>query len=380
MDGRILNKGARHSAAWIGLLVALGVGLVFVLRILAPFMSVILLAVVAAGMLFPVYRALVMWFGGRRHWAALVICLLLLVALLLPLFFTAREVSKEAIAFYEMSTTQITEQNLLGAIEQQQKLLDRINGLMAPVGVEFTAQDIYQQAATLGVRIGGIFYKGGVSLATGLLRFVLSFLVWVIVLYYLLIDGDRLREWFRHTLPLPANEQNTISRRFMDMASSLVIGNGIAATVQAMIGGAVFAILGLPGPALWGVVMWVFAFIPVIGISLVYIPVWIILMLLGETGKAFAMLIPLMITATIVEYWLKPMLVGRRAQLHTLLVFLSLLGGLEAFGAVGLLLGPLMMTAFLTVVSIYQEHYRPSLPTVHAGIKDPDPYLDPPPL
>ena len=111
-------------------------------------------------------------------------------------------------------------------------------------------------------------------------------------------------------------------------------------------------------PVMWAVVMWVLAFIPVIGISIVYIPAWLVLMLAGETGKAFGVLIPLMIVAMVVEYWLKPMLVGRRAQLHTLLVFMSLLGGFDAFGAVGLFLGPLMMTAFLTMVSIYSEHYR----------------------
>jgi predicted PurR-regulated permease PerM len=68
---------------------------------------------------------------------------------------------------------------------------------------------------------------------------------------------------------------------------------------------------------------------------------------------------PLLVVATVVEYWLKPLLVGRRAQMHTLLVFLSLIGGAAAFGAVGLLLGPLMMTAFLTLAGIYRERYRP---------------------
>ncbi len=72
-----------------------------------------------------------------------------------------------------------------------------------------------------------------------------------------------------------------------------------------------------------------------------------------------SLFVPLAVIATVVEYWLKPLLVGRRAQMHTLMVFLSLIGGVIVFGAVGLLLGPLMMTAFLTLVSIYRERYRP---------------------
>jgi predicted PurR-regulated permease PerM len=200
-----------------------------------------------------------------------------------------------------------------------------------------------------------------VSLATGLVRFVIGFLVWVIVLYYLFVDGPAIRAWFRDTVPLPADQQDHIRDRFMGMASSLVVGNGVAAIVQGLAGGLLFAALDLPAPVLWGVVMGILAFIPVVGISFVYLPAWALLVLAGQSGKAFALLIPLAVLATVVEYWMKPLLVGRRAHLHTLLVFFSLLGGFDAFGPIGLLLGPLMMTVFLTLVEIYRDSYRPAL-------------------
>jgi predicted PurR-regulated permease PerM len=351
-----------HRAAWAGLLIALALTLAVVLRLLAPFLGVILLGLVAAGLLEPLYRRLTTVLGGRRHLAAIVICLLLVVALLLPLFLIGREVSTEALTFYELSTTQLTSGTLLESMQDNQEQLDRLNRLLAPIGISLTPADLNDQLTAIGVRAGAFFYKQGVSLAKGLLRFVVGFLVWAIVVYFLLVDGNTLRGWFHETIPLPADEQDTLSGRFIDMSASLVIGNGVAATIQALIGAGLFAILGLPGPALWGVVMWILAFIPVIGISLVYIPAWAVLMLAGETGSAFAVLILLMLVATIVEYWLKPVLIGRRAQLHPLLVAMSMLGGFEAFGAVGIFLGPLMMTAFLTLVSIYREHYRPFLP------------------
>jgi predicted PurR-regulated permease PerM len=143
----------------------------------------------------------------------------------------------------------------------------------------------------------------------------------------------------------------------MEMASSLVIGNGVAAVIQGVLGGLVFSMLGLHGAVLWGVVMAILAFIPVVGISLIFVPFSLILLLAGETARAVWLFVPLALVATVVEYWLKPLLVGRRAQMHTLLVFLSLIGGAMVFGAVGLLLGPLMMTAFLTLAGIYRERY-----------------------
>lgn len=346
-------------ASWIGLLFALGVCLVVVLMVIAPFFSVILLAVVAAGLIRPSYRRLASAFKGRRHAAAATICLLLLAVLLVPLFLIAQQVSQEALGIYELSTTQLTEGRLRDMLEQRQDRIDQVNRLLEPVGVTLTVDRAYELLATLGVRVGGLFYKGGVSLAKHLVRFVFGFIFWILILYYLLVDGPAFRRWTEETLPLPVDEQRLVADRFTEMASSLVVGNGLAALIQGFAGGIAFSILGLQGAVLWGVVMAILAFIPVVGISLIFIPATVILLFAGQTARAVMLFVPLVVVATVVEYWLKPLLVGRRAQMHTLLVFLSLIGGAVAFGAVGLLLGPLMMTAFLTLAGIYRERYRP---------------------
>ena len=348
----------RQRAAWIGLFVAIGVCLVVVLLVLAPFSSVILLAVVAAGLIRPSYRRLVAALNGHRRTAAVLICVLLLVVLLVPLFLIAQEVSEEALGIYEMSTTQLTEGGLRDMLEQRQDLIDQVNRLLEPVGTTLTVDRVSDLLGTLGLRIGGFFYKQGVSLAGHLVRFVFGFIFWVVIVYYLLVDGRLLGKWIEDTLPLPVDEQRMVAGRFMDMASSLVVGNGAAAVIQGVAGAIAFSALGLHGAILWGVVMAILAFIPVVGISLIFIPFTIILLLAGETARAVMLFVPLAVVATVVEYWLKPLLVGRRAQMHTLLVFLSLIGGAMAFGAVGLLLGPLAMTAFLTLAGIYRERYR----------------------
>jgi predicted PurR-regulated permease PerM len=348
-------------AAWIGLLFALAVCVVVVLMVLAPFFSVILLAVVASGLIRPSYRRLVEALNGRKRAAGILICVILLMVLLVPLYLIAQEVSQEALGIYEMSTTQLTEGRLREMLEQRQDRIDQANRVLEPFGFTLTIDRVYDLLATLGVRIGGFFYKSGVSLAKGLVRFVFGFIFWVLILYYLLVDGRVFRTWIETTMPLPVDEQHLVAHRFMDMASSLVVGNGVAAVIQGIVGGITFFALGLHGAVLWGVVMAIFAFIPVVGISLVFVPFTIILLFAGETSRALMLFVPLAVVATVVEYWLKPLLVGRRAQMHTLLVFLSLIGGVVVFGPVGLLLGPLMMTLFLTLAWIYRERYRPFL-------------------
>jgi predicted PurR-regulated permease PerM len=358
-EGRIATEGVARKAVWAVFLIVLGVGLAFVLRVLAPFFAVILLALVASGLLYRRFVRLSRKLGGRPRLAAIILCLALVAAVLVPLTLTIQAVSVEAQSFYGITTTQLTEERVMQVLEKRQAALDRVNAFLTPLGVEVTAEDLYRSLAALGVRIGPFFYLQGVDLAKGLARLLLGFCFWVLILYYLLIDGEALQQWFFATLPLPDEQQVLLCRRFTDMAASLVVGNGLAGLIQGVCGGLVFALVGLPGPVLWGVVMAILAFIPVIGISLVYIPAAIILMLMGRFTEAFLILIPLAILATVVEYWLKPILVGRRAQMHTMLVFLALLGGFDAFGPVGLLLGPLMMTAFLTLATIYREHYLP---------------------
>ncbi len=350
-----------QKAAWIGLLFAIGVCLAVVLMVLAPFSSVILLAVVAAGLIRPSYRRLAGALNGHRRGAAALICVLLLVVLLVPLFLIAQRVSKEALGIYEISTTQLTEGGLRDMLEQRQDQIDQINRVLEPLGTTFTVDRVSDLLGTLGLRIGGFFYKQGVALAGHLVRFVFGFIFWVVIVYYLLVDGRVFGRWFEDTLPLPVDEQRLVAERFLEMASSLVVGNGVAAVIQGVAGAVAFWALGLNGAVLWGVVMALLAFIPVVGISLIFIPFTIILLFAGETARAVVLFVLLTIVAAVVEYWLKPLLVGRRAQMHTLLVFLSLIGGAVAFGAVGLLLGPLTMTAFLTLSEIYRERYRPFL-------------------
>lgn len=346
-------------AAWAAFLVGLALVMAVVARVLLPFFAVILLSFVTVGLLQRPFVRLTARMGGRRVVAAVVLCLLLVVAVVVPLVWTVVAVSNEAVGFYQMTVAQISQGQLLELLEERQPAFDEVNRVLAPLGVSLTADKAYRWMATQGVKLGAFFYSRGLALAGGLARLLVAFLLWVIIVYYLLMDGESLRAWLVAAVPVPEAQVNFLTGRFTDMAGSLVLGNGLAGVIQGLGGGVVFALLDLPAPAMWGVVMAILAFIPVIGISLVYIPGAVILVLAGDPTRAMLMLAPLMVLATVVEYWLKPMIVARRVHMHPLLVALSLLGGFEAFGPIGLLVGPLTMMVFLTLVDIFRRDYRP---------------------
>jgi predicted PurR-regulated permease PerM len=158
--------------------------------------------------------------------------------------------------------------------------------------------------------------------------------------------------------PLPDDQDRKLMDKFHAMASVVLVVNGISGLIQGFLGGAVFAIFGLGSPFLWGFIMAILAFFPIVGIAVVFVPASIYLFLKGRIAAGIFFIIFYLFVSSIVEYVVKPKLVGNKVRMHTLLVFLSILGGLKVFGILGIIYGPLVITAFLTLTDIYRASYE----------------------
>ena len=111
-------------------------------------------------------------------------------------------------------------------------------------------------------------------------------------------------------------------------------------------------------PDVLGPMMRTLAFLPILGIGAVFVPAAILLLLQGRIAAGIFFLIFYIILSSGIEYFFKPKLVGQRVRMHTLIVFLSIIGGLKLFGMLGIIYGPLVVTAFLTLAEIYQVSYQ----------------------
>jgi predicted PurR-regulated permease PerM len=191
-----------------------------------------------------------------------------------------------------------------------------------------------------------------------MLAFIVNFFLMLLVIYYLLIDGDRLITFIVDLSPLPDDQEQKLIKKFKDMAGAILVGNGLCGLIQGILGGAVFYFLGLKSPFLWGVIMGILAFLPIIGIGAVLVPTSIYLFLTGRAGAGIFLIIFYVLLSGGIEYIFKPKLVGHRVKMHTLLVFFSIIGGLKLFGILGIIYGPLVVTAFLTLTDIYHASYQ----------------------
>jgi predicted PurR-regulated permease PerM len=141
--------------------------------------------------------------------------------------------------------------------------------------------------------------------------------------------------------------------RIGDTVFAVIYGTGVGAVAQGLLGGMMFWFLGLPAPLLWGVMMALLSLMPVLGAFVIWIPAAVFLALAGSWGKAVVLAVWGVTVIGTIDNLLCPLLVGNRLKRHTVLVFISIVGGLIVFGVSGLILGPVVITTTTGMLEIW---------------------------
>jgi predicted PurR-regulated permease PerM len=326
--------------------------------ILWPFWQFLLLSFLLSGIFRPVYQQLNRWVPSWT--ASLLTCTLITLIVFLPLIVCISEFLSEAIHLYRygrdtnvlLKLQQLVQDNIL--ITQAQAVLKGFGLNLGPI-------DVPAIVSGLSKTVGVFIYNQAAAWAANIVNFALQFCMLVMVSFFLLRDIDYLIDFLIRLSPLPKNQNKLLMEKFMEIAGSILIGNGLNGLLQGVLGGVFIALLGLKAPVFYGVVMGVLAFLPLFGIGLVLVPTAAILLLNGFFGQAAATLLFYLSVTFSVKYLIQPRLFRSRVKMHTLLIFLSIIGGVSLFGILGVIYGPLIVTAFLTLAELYLHEYR-SLP------------------
>src|SRR5215210_6004192 len=156
-------------------------------------------------------------------------------------------------------------------------------------------------------------------------------------------------------MPLSDDKAREIIDRTGEVIGASVYGVLVIAVIQGVLGGLAFWVLGLPSPLLWGVVMIFLSMIPMLGAFIVWVPAAIYLGLTGHWGKALALALWGALVIGSVDNFLRPKLVGERTRLHELLIFFSVLGGLQVFGILGIVLGPVIVAITIALLDVLRQ-------------------------
>jgi predicted PurR-regulated permease PerM len=191
----------------------------------------------------------------------------------------------------------------------------------------------------------------------------------LLAFYFLLVDGRRLIEWLWNVSPLQAEQTEELLREFHSVATGSILGNVASAVLQGVLAGIGFAIFGIPHAAFFGLLVGMASFVPVIGTALVWVPAVLLLVLNGQTGSAIGLGIWCAVGVVGVEHLAKPFILSATSggEMHTGLMFLALLGGLEVFGILGVILGPLIVSFFVSLMRMIERDAQAA--SLHEAVK-----------
>ncbi|MCS7032910.1 MAG: AI-2E family transporter [Phycisphaerae bacterium] len=338
----------RLSGNWVALLVFTGIALYLSWLIIAPFINVIVWAGVLAVVSYPMYCR---WRDRGRGPAlsAAITTLFVVLVILIPLLIVGGMLVRQL------------PQAISSAQDGLQRLLDPESWLFRFAGNyvdleqwtaqlrdrEWVAERVKAFSAMVAAKTPGI--------VGGLLNAVVQIFFVLFTLYYLLKDADRIVPAIRDALPLEPEQADAVFVRAREIISASLHGVLVIAAIQGALGGIMFWLLGIPSAVLWGVVMFLLSMIPMAGAALVWLPAAVYLLASGHPVKAVVLGAWGAGVIGMIDNLLRPKLVGERTRLHELVVFFSVLGGLQVFGVLGLVVGPVVVAIGLSLLEVFRR-------------------------
>ncbi|MDL1968231.1 MAG: AI-2E family transporter [Deltaproteobacteria bacterium] len=350
------NKTPRDIILWFFLAIFL-VSTFMIGWLFWPFISIIVLASVVTGIFNPVYKFIQVKNKINSPFASFLTCIIIFIVLFVPIVFFVGILSNEAYELYLTAKSAVLGKQIKSILESS-RVLESANNILSNFNIKLTGEEFNKAISELGKVVGLFLYEQASAIASNVFKLLINFFFMLLVIYFLFIDGNKIVSFIIGLSPLPKEQNEKLFQKFKDMAGAILIGNGLGGLIQGTLGGFVFMMFGLKSPFMWGVIMALLAFLPIIGIGVVFIPATVFLFLTGKVAAGIFFIIFYLILSGTIEYIFKPRLVGERVKMHTLLVFFSIIGGLKLFGILGIIYGPLVVTAFLTLTDIYHSSYQ----------------------
>ena len=210
-----------------------------------------------------------------------------------------------------------------------------------------------QQAAEKIAAFLGSKFTG---LLKNLVSFFLDLFIMIFALFFMFRDGEAIVRAVRHLLPFDENIQTDMVEESKELIFASVAVGLLVAVIQGVLGGVSFALVGISTPVFWGVLIAFFSLVPVVGSALIWGPVALWLGFTGHWGKALLVMAICGGVSTVADNIVRPLLLRNRTRINELLLFIGVLGGLEAFGLLGLVAGPTIVAAAMGVFRVYMEH------------------------
>jgi len=330
-------------------------------KTLSPFLSPIIWATLLAIVFYPLFQKLQDLLKKRGGLSAMMMTLLVIIVIVLPFSLLMVSLASEVVDVYHRVEEMIKTGQLQAYLERIKELpiLKWILIKLSPY-IDFSQMDPLPLLLKNIKQVSTFIFNQTTTLLKGFSTFIVGFFFTLLSLYYLFKDGSRFFKGLKEIIPLPPNERDLLIQRFKDMIYATIYGGILVALIQGLLGGLSFWALGLPSPVLWGTAMALLSFIPMGGTALIWAPAAIFLLMGGVILKGLLLIGLGVFVISMADNFLRPLFISVKTNIHPLLLFFSVLGGIQAFGLIGLVAGPLIATLFLTLIEIYIQGIKPA--------------------
>lgn len=320
---------------------------IFAYFIFAPYLTPVFLGLVLAIVLHPLYVWLSRRFAEKVTLAAVATTLVAVVAIIIPMLVIGSIMTQEVVNAYNVLT-----QSGAGTLVS---VTERVNGFFQHV----------LPAANIRVDLPSLVGSFLQYIASNLNAFFISILgvlfsslIMLFALFFFLRDGAKLRHFLMELSPLPERYDQNILDRLGSAVSAVVKGSLVSAVAQGTGVGIGFALFGIQGALLWGVIAVFAALIPVVGTAIVSFPAALYLLMNGAILKGLLLLAYSVILVGNIDTFLRPYLMRKNLDIHPLVILLSVLGGLSVFGPIGFIAGPVVIALFFVLLELYPQLVR----------------------
>jgi predicted PurR-regulated permease PerM len=319
--------------------------LLIALILFKPFFNVLAFGAIIAILFAPINRRLNDRFKSPGRAAALTLLLIILI-ILIPLSLFGQLIFNELV-------------NVYNHIRDGSLVIDR-GQIMAglPDQIQSLIENFTRDLNSTLARFTNNAFQAFSSIVSNIANFFLSLFLFFFTVFYLLKDGSKFKEVLMDISPLNERQENELVTKLGEAVNGVVKGSFIVALSQGVIATIGFLIFGVPQPILWGMFTIIAALVPTVGTSISLVPAIIYLLITDHIGAAIGLTIWGALAVGMVDNVLSPLLIGSKTRLHPLLVIFSVLGGIQLFGFLGFLLGPIFMAVFVTLVDMFRHEFK----------------------
>lgn len=346
--------GASKLFLWFFLIVLI-FSLYLLYQVIRPFLHSIILACTFSSLCYPIYRHLVNKCNQRKALASALLILAIAFVIAIP-------VTLFIVGLIPQAASSISAVNhWLAGNHLGELIANHLDPFISSLDnhfpeLELGTVDIRGNLLSFSRSTGQLLLGASTYIVGNTLLIVMHFLLILLLMFYFFINGEALVSRIKYMCPLKPQQTERIIEGLRKMARSVFAGGFLIAILQGLVGGIGLAIVGIPA-LFWGTLMAFASLVPVVGTGLIWVPAAAFLFLSDEKGYALFLALWCGILVSSIDSLLRPFLMKGGGKVPVLFLFLSILGGIQAFGMLGLLYGPMILGLVAVMLSIYNEEY-----------------------